>query len=400
MAPVPDENTNPHLMTVFGTRPECIKMAPLVRAIEADEDFEQTVCVTAQHREMLDQVLELFEIEPDIDLDLMTHDQTLEELTGRILTSIGDVLRDVSPDMVLVQGDTTTTFATALTSFYEQIPVGHVEAGLRTGDRFQPWPEELNRQMTGDLASVHFPPTENSCRNLMRENIDASSIHVTGNTVIDALLWVRDKVSDVSDEMLPEFLAQNTEGEPPPSELVRFLRSRDPDNQPLILVTGHRRENHGEGFRQIIEALRNIAERYPDGRVVYPVHLNPNVLDPVQDALSGVENIDLISPVDYAPFVYLMNESTVILTDSGGIQEEAPSLGKPVFVMRETTERPEAIDAGVAELVGADADQIVESVTRVLDDQAEYEAMAKTANPFGDGKSSERIVKHLKSSLL
>jgi UDP-N-acetylglucosamine 2-epimerase (non-hydrolysing) len=387
-------------MTVFGTRPECIKMAPLVRAIGSDDDLRQTVCVTAQHREMLDQVLELFEIEPDIDLDLMTHDQTLEELTGRILTSVGEVLREVEPDAVVVQGDTTTTFATALASFYQQIPVGHVEAGLRTGDRFQPWPEELNRKMTGSLANIHFPPTETSRNNLLKENVDEGSVHVTGNTVIDALLWVRDRVTDTSPEALPQFLAQNTEEEPPPPELIEFLKAKRGEGRPLILVTGHRRENHGEGFRQIIEALKELAKRYPEGRVVYPVHLNPNVLDPVQNALSGVENIDLISPVDYAPFVYLMNESTVILTDSGGIQEEAPSLGKPVFVMRETTERPEAIDAGVANLVGADADQIVESVTRVLDDKTEYEAMAKTANPFGDGEASERIVKHLKSSLL
>lgn len=379
-------------------------MAPLVRALQADEAFEQTVCVTAQHREMLDQVLELFDIEPDVDLDLMTHDQTLGGLTGRILTGIEEVLEATEPDLVLVQGDTTTTFATALASFYRQTAVGHVEAGLRTGNRYHPWPEEVNRKMTGTLAEVHFPPTDQARDNLLAERIDPSTVHVVGNTVIDALLWVRDRVRQVDDAAITDFLAQNTDREAPPEALVDFLIDRRdsppeaPGDRPLILVTGHRRENHGEGFQQIIEGLRRLADSHPDGRIVYPVHLNPNVKEPVHAALSDYDNIDLIAPVDYAPFVFLMDQSTVILTDSGGIQEEAPSLGKPVFVMRDTTERPEAIEAGVAELVGAEADVIVERVERVLQDPAAYEAMARESNPFGDGHAAERIVEVLKTT--
>ncbi len=392
-------NAPPHVLTVFGTRPECIKMAPVVRALDAHPDLRQTVCVTAQHREMLDQVLELFEITPDLDLDLMTHDQTLGELTARILEATGEVLPDVDPDLTLVQGDTTTTFATALASFYEQIPVGHVEAGLRTGDRYDPWPEELNRKMTGDLADVHFPPTDSARGNLLDERVDEAAIHVTGNTVIDALLWVRDRVRDIPADDLQAFLSQNTASTPPPDRLLEFLAHRAPDatnlDEPLVLITAHRRENQGAGFEEIIDGIRRLADHHPDGRFVYPVHLNPNVHDPVHDALDDIDNVDLIPPLDYAPFVYLMDHATLVLTDSGGIQEEAPSLGKPVLVMRDTTERPEAIDAGVAELVGADADKIYESARELLENREAYEEMAQASNPFGDGKAAERIVEVL-----
>jgi UDP-N-acetylglucosamine 2-epimerase (non-hydrolysing) len=374
-------------------------MAPVVRAIADTEDLRQTVCVTAQHREMLDQVLDLFEITPDVDLDLMTHDQTLSELTGRILEATGEVLADVDPDLTLVQGDTTTTFATALASFYEQIPVGHVEAGLRTGDRYDPWPEELNRKMTGDLANLHFAPTDRARQNLLDEQVDDTAIHVTGNTVIDALLWVRDRVRDIPDDDLKDFLSQNTASSAPPARLLDFLADRSPtdahDEHPLVLITGHRRENQGEGFREIVDGIQRLADTHPNARFVYPVHLNPNVRDPVHDALGDIDNIDLIPPLDYAPFVYLMDQSTLILTDSGGIQEEAPSLGKPVLVMRDTTERPEALEAGVAELVGADSDKIYSEVHRLLTDREAYEEMAKASNPFGDGEASRRIVEVL-----
>jgi len=377
-------------------------MAPVIRAVGADPAFEQTVCVTAQHREMLDQVLELFEIEPDVDLDLMTHDQSLGELTGRILEGVESVIAEIEPDVVVVQGDTTTTFATALAAFYQQVDVAHVEAGLRTGNRYEPWPEELNRRMTGDLADVHFAPTDRARDNLLAEQIDPERIHVTGNTVIDALLWVRDRVRDVGTDELDEFLSQNSASEPPPAGLTDFLRGRDPeaqiwDQSPLVLITAHRRENHGAGFDEIIAGIETLARRYPEGRFVYPVHLNPNVKDPVYDALNDVPNIDLIPPVDYAPFVYLMDQSTLILTDSGGIQEEAPSLGKPVLVMRDTTERPEAIEAGVAELVGANRKNIVDRASALLEDRELYERMATASNPFGDGEAGPRCARKLSS---
>ncbi len=395
-------STSPHVLTVFGTRPEAIKMAPVVRELDARSDrFEQTVCVTAQHREMLDQVLDLFEIEPDRDLDLMTHDQDLTDLTSSILTAMRDVLEEVEPDVVLVQGDTTTTLTASLAAFYQQIQVGHVEAGLRTGDRHQPWPEEINRKLTGTLAEVHFPPTGRAADNLRGEGVDDASITVTGNTVIDALLWVRERVEGIADDELEAFFAQNTDQTPLPDVCLDFLeearRRDDPLDAPLVLVTGHRRENFGEGFREIIAGLEQLASRYPEGRIVYPVHLNPNVREPVHEALGSIDNIDLIPPLDYAPFVALMDASTLVLTDSGGIQEEAPSLGKPVLVMRETTERPEALEAGTARLVGADADRIVDEVSRLLDDRDAYEEMAGATNPFGDGRAAERILDVLES---
>lgn len=389
-----------HVTTVFGTRPEAIKMAPVVRELESRSDaFEQTVCVTAQHREMLDQVLELFEIEPDVDLDLMTHDQDLTDLTASILRSMRDVLERIEPDLILVQGDTTTTTTASLAAFYQQIPVGHIEAGLRTGDRYQPWPEEINRKLTGVLAEQHFPPTDRAAEHLFDEGVDDSIVTVTGNTVIDALLWVRDRLEVIEDDAFDELFAHNTDSEPLDESLVGALREArhrdDPLEEPIVLVTGHRRENFGEGFREIVEGLEHLSRRRPGARIVYPVHLNPHVQEPVYEALAGRDNIDLIPPLDYAPFVALMDASTLVLTDSGGLQEEAPSLGKPVLVMRETTERPEALEAGTARLVGADADRIVEHVSELLDDPESYEAMAKASNPFGDGRAAERIVEVL-----
>jgi len=387
------------VLSVFGTRPECIKMAPVVRELRRRDSFESVVCVTGQHRQMLDQALELFEIEPDFDLELMTHDQSLDELTARVVEGVGNTLDQTSPDLVLVQGDTTSTFGGALASFYRQIPVGHVEAGLRTGDRFDPWPEEINRKLTGVLGDVHFPPTERAHRNLLDEDVADERIHITGNTVIDALLWTREKVIETPDDELGEFLAQNTEQQPPPKEFVQFLRKRrekdNPLESPLVLITGHRRESHGKGFQEITEGIRQLADEFPDGRFVYPVHLNPNVKEPVTDALDGIENVDIIPPLDYAPFVFLMEQSTLILTDSGGIQEEAPSLGKPVLVMRETTERSEAVDAGVAKLVGANSDAIYRETANLLQNRKRFESMAQARNPFGDGRAAERIVRIL-----
>jgi len=387
-----------HILTVFGTRPEAIKMAPVVRELAARSDeFKQTVCVTAQHREMLDQVLELFEIVPDIDLDLMRADQDLTDLTARILSGMRDVLAEHKPDLVLVHGDTTTTFAASLAAFYAQVPVGHVEAGLRTGDLGHPWPEEGNRKLTDALAEYFFAPTAQAEANLLAESIDPAKIFVTGNTVIDALLWVREKLraerrtrADIA-----ELMAQNAARAPIPEALLDFLNDRsEEDNlaKPLVLITGHRRENHGHGFEQIIKAIATLAARYPEGRFVYPVHLNPRVQKPVYEALSGLDNVDLIAPLDYAPFVFLMDRATLILSDSGGIQEEAPSLAKPVLVMRDTTERPEAIAAGTARLVGADAERIVQEVSRLLDHADNYAMMARAKNPFGDGSAARQIV--------
>nr|WP_241098639.1 MULTISPECIES: UDP-N-acetylglucosamine 2-epimerase (non-hydrolyzing) [Providencia] len=357
-------------------------MAPLVHALAEDADFEAKVCVTAQHREMLDQVLKLFEIIPDYDLNIMKPGQDLTDITCRILEGLKSVFADFQPDVVLVHGDTATTMATSLAAFYHRIPVGHVEAGLRTGDLYSPWPEEANRKIAGHLAMYHFAPTENSRQNLLKESIPDSHIFVTGNSVIDALLWVRDKV--MSDQYMMEKLAAN----------YPFI---DP-NKKMILVTGHRRESFGGGFERICHALAEIAQAHPDVQVVYPVHLNPNVSEPVKRILHDIDNIILISPQDYLPFVYLMNHAYLILTDSGGIQEEAPSLGKPVLVMRDTTERPEAVDAGTVRLVGTDTQKIVKEVNRLLTDDAEYHEMSRAHNPYGDGHACQRILAALKSN--
>lgn len=370
------------VLTVFGTRPEAIKMAPLVQALSQDPAFESRLCVTAQHREMLDQVLRLFKLEPDYDLNIMRPEQGLTEITCRILEGMKTVLLDFRPDIVLVHGDTTTTLAASLAAFYQQIPVGHVEAGLRTGDLASPWPEEGNRKLTGHLARLHFTPTSQSRQNLLQENLPDSRIIVTGNTVIDALLWVRDRVLD--DSNLNAQLAAR----------YPFL---DPDKK-LVLVTGHRRESFGGGFERICSALAQIARQHPEAQIVYPVHLNPNVSEPVNRILSGIENIILIEPQEYLPFVWLMNRAWLILTDSGGIQEEAPSLGKPVLVMRDTTERPEAVDAGTVKLVGTDIARIVASVSELLSDDKAWQAMSHAHNPYGDGKACGRILQALKDN--
>lgn len=370
------------VLTVFGTRPEAIKMAPLVHALAKDPHFEAKVCVTAQHREMLDQVLKLFSITPDYDLNIMQPGQGLTEITCRILQGLKPVLESFKPDVVLVHGDTTTTMAASLAAFYQRIPVGHVEAGLRTGDLSSPWPEEGNRTLTGRLATYHFAPTATSRDNLLRENISEQHITVTGNTVIDALFWVRDRV--LGDEALRQELMQR----------YPFLE----ENKKLILVTGHRRESFGLGFEHICHALADIAGNHPDVQIVYPVHLNPNVSEPVNRILGHVDNVKLIEPQDYLPFVWLMNRAWLILTDSGGIQEEAPSLGKPVLVMREMTERPEAVAAGTVRLVGTDRKRIVDEVTRLLQDEAAWQAMSRAHNPYGDGQACNRILSALKNN--
>lgn len=367
------------ILTVFGTRPEAIKMAPLVHALEADDRFDAKVCVTAQHREMLDQVLELFEIEPDFDLNIMKAGQTLNDVTTSILVGLKPVLEDFKPDVVLVHGDTATTFAASLAAYYQQIKVGHVEAGLRTGDIYSPWPEEANRKLTSAITNYHFAPTAGSKENLLNEGVPEYEITVTGNTVIDALFWVREKLdkdSSLSNELSSRF---------------DYL---DP-NKKLILVTGHRRESFGGGFERICEALRQIATNNPHAQVLYPVHLNPNVQEPVNRLLKGLDNVFLIEPQQYLPFCYLMDRATVILTDSGGIQEEAPSLGKPVLVMRETTERLEAVDAGTVSLVGTDVNLIVSQVDLLLTNQDEYQKMSKAHNPYGDGLACGRILEFL-----
>ena len=357
-------------------------MAPLVHALAKDPHFEAKVCVTAQHREMLDQVLNLFSIVPDYDLNIMSPGQGLTEITCRILQGLKPVLESFKPDVVLVHGDTTTTAAASLAAFYQRIPVGHVEAGLRTGDLYSPWPEEANRTLTGHLAMYHFAPTENSRQNLLRENLSDKRIFVTGNTVIDALFWVRDRV--MNDKALNTDLSLR----------FPFLNS----GKKMILVTGHRRESFGQGFEKICHALAEIAASNPDVQIVYPVHLNPNVSEPVNRILGHIDNVMLIEPQEYLPFVWLMNHAWLILTDSGGIQEEAPSLGKPVLVMRETTERPEAIDAGTVRLVGTDSQRIVDEVTRLLRDEEEYQRMNRAHNPYGDGRACERILSALKNN--
>lgn len=368
--------TKKKILTVFGTRPEAIKMAPLVHALAADDRFEAKCCVTAQHREMLDQVLELFEITPDYDLNLMKAGQTLNDVTARIVQELKPVLQEFQPDVVLVHGDTATTFAASLAAYYEQIEVGHVEAGLRTGNIYSPWPEEANRRLTGVLTNYHFAPTETSKENLLRENFSPENIFVTGNTVIDALLMVKDKIesdSDLSATLAAQF---------------PFLD----ESKQLILVTGHRRESFGGGFERICEALAQTAKQHPNVQILYPMHLNPNVREPVNRILGDVENVLLIEPQQYLPFIYLMSRSHIILTDSGGIQEEAPSLGKPVLVMRDTTERPEAVAAGTVKLVGTDVEKITASLDSLINDEEAYKEMSFAHNPYGDGKACQRIL--------
>lgn len=364
------------VLSVFGTRPEAIKMAPLVHTLSADERFYSKVCVTAQHREMLDQVLSLFGIDPDYDLNIMKAGQSLNDVTTAILIGMKSVLEEFQPDIVLVHGDTATTLAAALAAYYQQIPVGHVEAGLRTGDIYSPWPEEGNRKLTGAITKYHFAPTEASKANLRCENIPEDKIVVTGNTVIDALFWVRDRIS--SDLALT-------------NDLDRRYPMLSKGDQ-TVLVTGHRRESFGGGFERICEALRCIALKHKECQIIYPVHLNPNVQEPVNRLLRCVHNIHLIEPQDYLPFVHLMTKSAVILTDSGGIQEEAPSLGKPVLVMRETTERPEAVEAGTVKLVGTDVSLIVSEVSKLLTDENYYKQMSLSHNPYGDGNACQRII--------
>ena len=372
------------ILSVFGTRPEAIKMAPVVKKLEMfPEMFNSIVCVTAQHRQMLDQVLDLFSIKPDYDLDIMKPRQDLYDVTCNVLTGLKHVLEKARPDMVLVHGDTTTTMAASLAAYYARVPVGHVEAGLRTHNKFAPFPEEINRRVTGALTDLHFAPTEKARENLLREGVDPSSIVVTGNTVIDALLKV---------------VRQVTEDAHLKHELDGTFSRLDAEKR-LILVTGHRRENFGEGFENICHALAEIVRSRPDVEILYPVHLNPNVQEPVQRILgSGAqERVHLIEPVDYLPFVHLMNRAHLIITDSGGVQEEAPSLGKPVLVMRETTERPEAVTAGTVKLVGTNREKIIRETLRLLDDRAEYQRMSMAHNPYGDGKAGDRIAAGLKA---
>ncbi|SUB65676.1 non-hydrolyzing UDP-N-acetylglucosamine 2-epimerase [Photobacterium damselae] len=363
------------VLTVFGTRPEAIKMAPLVHALANDKRFDAKVCVTAQHREMLDQVLELFEIKPDYDLNLMKAGQTLNDVTAKILLELKPVLQEFKPDVVLVHGDTATTFAASLAAYYEQIAVGHVEAGLRTGNIYSPWPEEANRKLTGALAKYHFAPTDTSKANLLKENYSEDNIFVTGNTVIDALLMVKEKID--TDLDLKSTLASQ----------FPFLN----ESKKMILVTGHRRESFGSGFERICEALALTAKENPDVQIVYPMHLNPNVREPVNRILSGINNIYLIEPQQYLPFIYLMDRSHIILTDSGGIQEEAPSLGKPVLVMRDTTERPEAVSAGTVKLVGTNINIITTEIKLLLSNQYDYKKMSLSHNPYGNGCASQKI---------
>lgn len=370
-------------LTVFGTRPEAIKMAPLALELAADERFEAKVCVTAQHREMLDQVLDLFNLTPDYDLDLMRPGQDLTDVTTGILQGMKRVLADFKPDMVLVHGDTATAFAATLAAYYQQIPVGHVEAGLRTGNLYSPWPEEANRKLTGAIAALHFSPTTLSRQNLLDEGVAEANVHITGNTVIDALLEVAHK------------LDTDTELAAGQRHRFDFLD----DTRKLILVTGHRRESFGGGFDRICQALARTAETHPDAQILYPVHLNPNVQEPVKRLLGDNDNIHLIEPQDYLPFVYLMTRACIILTDSGGIQEEAPSLGKPVLVMRETTERPEAVEAGTVKLLGTSVEAISGELTCLLTDQKAYDAMSYAHNPYGDGKACRRIRDALFASL-
>lgn len=380
------------IMLVFGTRPEAIKMAPLVKEFQKyPEIFDTIVCVTGQHREMLDQVLRIFDIKPDYDLNIMKQGQDLYDVTARVLLGMRDVLKEVQPDVVLVHGDTTTSTASALAAFYQQIPVGHVEAGLRTQNIYSPWPEEMNRQITGRIAAYDFAPTPLSRDNLLKENVSDDKITVTGNTVIDALYWVVDKIK--SDKNLDS----EQEGI---LKVAGYDVNRLSESKKLVLITGHRRENFGDGFINMCMAIKELTMKYPGVDFVYPMHLNPNVRKPIHQVfgedLSHLGNMFFIEPLEYLSFVYLMEKSTIVLTDSGGIQEEAPGLGKPVLVMRDTTERPEALDAGTVKLVGTDYDKIVNEVSMLLDDVAAYEKMSKAVNPYGDGNACSRIVNILK----
>lgn len=376
-------------MLVFGTRPEAIKMAPLVKEFQKfPKEFETIVCVTGQHREMLDQVLRIFEIHPDYDLDIMKQGQDLYDVTARVLTGMRDVLKEAQPDVVLVHGDTTTSTASALAAFYQQIPVGHIEAGLRTHNIYSPWPEEMNRLITGRIATYHFSPTPLSRQNLLAEGIKEEAITVKGNTVIDALYWVVEKIKNnkVLSVELGSFL-----------KTAGYDVNRLNDNRRLVLITGHRRENFGDGFIHMCLAIKTLVEKYPQVDFVYPMHLNPNVRKPIHEVFgeTTADNMFFIEPLEYLSFVYLMEKSTLVLTDSGGIQEEAPGLGKPVLVMRDTTERPEALEAGTVKLVGTDYDKIVGEVSALLDDPVYYNRMSKAVNPYGDGKACKRIVAFL-----
>lgn len=380
------------ILLVFGTRPEAIKMCPLVKEFKKyPSDFETLVCVTGQHREMLDQVLDIFEINPDYDLNIMQQGQDLFDVTTKVLTGMRDVLKKVNPDVVLVHGDTTTSTAAALAAFYQQIPVGHVEAGLRTYNIYAPWPEEMNRQLTGRIATYNFAPTQLSKQNLLKENVSPEKIIVTGNTVIDALLWVTSKLKSAKDVSDKVALSLKQSG---------YDVARLGEDRRLVLITGHRRENFGEGFVNICNAIKALSERYTNVDFVYPMHLNPNVRKPIHnvfgDDLSNFHNLFFIEPLDYLPFVFLMEKSHIVLTDSGGIQEEAPGLGKPVLVMRDTTERPEAVDAGTVELVGTDYFKIVGKVSELLENKEKYSLMSNAVNPYGDGKACERIVSFFK----
>ena len=373
------------VLIVFGTRPEAIKMAPLVLAFqEHSSEIESKVCVTAQHREMLDQVLDIFDITPNYDLNIMKPGQDLYDVTSNILLGMKEVLTEYEPDIVFVHGDTTTTIATALSAFYQKIPVAHVEAGLRTGDIYSPWPEEANRKLTSQITKYHFTPTETSKENLLKENVFEDDIYVTGNTVIDALYWVLNKIE--KNKSLRSTL----------SNTIKADFSAFGNDERLVLITGHRRENFGQGFLDMCSAIKTLAEEHPDVNFVYPVHLNPNVQKPVLELLSGINNVYLIAPLDYEPFVYLMSKTYLILTDSGGIQEEAPSLGKPVLVMRDTTERPEALEAGTVKLVGTNPATIVNEVNKLLKDDLLYESMSQAHNPYGDGNACQKIVNIIK----
>ena len=380
------------IMLVFGTRPEAIKMAPLVKEFQKRKDtFETIVCVTGQHREMLDQVLKIFDIRPDYDLNIMKQGQDLYDVTARVLVGMRDVLDEAKPDVVLVHGDTTTSTAAALAAFYRQIPVGHVEAGLRTHNIYSPWPEEMNRQLTGRIATYNFAPTALSRENLLKESVDDAKITVTGNTVIDALYWVVDRIKD--DKSLNTELAETLKA-------AGYDTERLNDGRRLVLITGHRRENFGDGFISMCRAIRHLTEKYPEVDFVYPMHLNPNVRKPIHEVfgedLGNLGNMHFIEPLEYLSFVYLMEKSAIVLTDSGGIQEEAPGLGKPVLVMRDTTERPEALAAGTVRLVGTDYDRIVGEVSRLIDDEEAYRLMSHAVNPYGDGRACPRIADQLK----
>jgi len=370
------------VLLVFGTRPEAIKMASLVKEFEKESSISLKVCVTAQHREMLDQVLEIFDIKPDYDLNLMKSGQDLYDITSNVLLGMKNVLDDFKPDIVLVHGDTTTTSATALATFYQKIKLGHVEAGLRTNNLYNPWPEEANRQITGVLSDYHFAPTKNSQENLLRENKKIESVIVTGNTVIDALFYVLEKIEGSKE--LKDSIISSIE-----------MQYKIDDSRKIVLVTGHRRENFGQKFINICEALKTIALNNRDVDIVYPVHLNPNVQKPVKEILSNISNVYLIEPLQYQQFIYLMSKSYFLITDSGGVQEEAPSLGKPVLVLRDTTERPEALEAGTVKLVGTNREVIVKEAQSLLDDYSVYEKMSQAHNPYGDGKASSRIVEFI-----